>query len=259
MLWQELTSRRHGDVDCSLPLLLPIGAVEQHGPALPVWVDSLIVGELCLELNRRREDDFLLLPPLSVGYSAHHMDFPGSLSLSHETMTAYIGDIAASVVRQGFSTLLILNGHGGNQAVMQVCVEKLGNYYPHLNIMGTSWWKLCAEELGEMAESGFMGNGHAAEFEFSVVEYLRGDLIDYSARSPGARARIPLPQAQGDLLGAGPVSLLRTFKEMTQDGTYGLTDKANRKKGEAIFRAAAGGLEQLLDDIGKLPVRGGPG
>lgn len=255
MFWRELTSRRHGDIDSSLPVLLPIGSIEQHGPALPVWTDTLIVGELCAELNRRRGDDCLLLPPLSVGYSAHHMDFPGSLSLSHETMIAYIGDITASLVKQGFSTLLIINGHGGNQAVMQLCVEKLGNLHPRLNIMGTSWWKLCAGELAEIRESGFMGNGHAAEFEFSLIEYLRPDLIDSSARGPGSLPDIPLPQARGDLLAAGPVSLLRTFKEMTRDGTYGLTDAASPQKGEAVFQAAVGGLEKLLEDIRALAPR----
>lgn len=255
MFWRELTSRRHGDIDSSLPVLLPIGSIEQHGPALPVWTDTLIVGELCAELNRRRGDDCLLLPPLSLGYSAHHMDFPGSLSLSHETMIAYIGDITASLVKQGFSTLLIINGHGGNQAVMQLCVEKLGNLHPRLNIMGTSWWKLCTEALAELQESGFMGNGHAAEFEFSLIEYLRPDLIDSAAKSPGALPTIPLPQARGDLLRAGPVSLLRTFKEMTVDGTYGLTATSSREKGEAIVQAAVGGLEALLNDIGQLPAR----
>ena len=255
MLWQELTWRQHQAIERGTPVVLPIGSTEQHGPALPVWVDSLIIWELCCELNRHRGDDFLLLPPLSVGYSAHHMDFPGSLTLSHETMIAYIGDITAGLVQQGFSTLLIINGHGGNQAVMQLCVEKLGNRYPRLNIMGTSWWKLCTEALAELQESGFMGNGHAAEFEFSLIEYLRPDLIDSAAKSPGALPTIPLPQARGDLLAAGPVSLLRTFKEMTADGTYGLTATSSREKGEAIFQAAVGGIEALLNDIGQLPAR----
>ena len=256
MIWKELTSRQHREIRRDMPVILPIGSTEQHGPALPVWVDTLIAWELCRALEQKHHEDFLLLEPLSVGYSEHHMGFPGSLSLSHETMIHYICDIAASLLRQGYTKLLIFNGHGGNQALMQVCIEKLGNRYPELNIMGCSWWKLCGDELWALRESGFMGNGHAAEFEFSLLEYLRPELVDYAHKNDaGRKPHLPLPQARGDLVEGGPVSLLRNFTEMTEDGTFGMIDKANREKGERIFGAALAALEALFADIAKLPSR----
>ena len=256
MLWQELTSTQHTEVRRDTPVILPIGSTEQHGPALPVCVDTLIASELCRALEQKNREGVLLLEPLGTGYSEHHMSFPGSLSLSHETMISYICDIGACLVRQGYTKLLIFNGHGGNQALMQVCIEKLGNRYPKLNIMGGSWWKLCQSELQALQESGFMGNGHAAEFEFSLLEYLRPELVDYAHKSKtGKKPNLPLPQARGDLVQGGPVSLLRNFAEMTDDGTFGLTDKASREKGEKIFCAALAALEALLADIAKLPDR----
>ncbi|MEM9424561.1 MAG: hypothetical protein AAF975_07230 [Spirochaetota bacterium] len=102
-----------------------------------------------------------------------------------------------------------------------------------------------------------MGNGYAAEFEFSLIEYLRQGLVDYGCKSSGTKGRIPLPQACGDLLQSGSVSLLRSFKEMTEDGTYGRTAKASREKGEKIFLAVLAGFEQLLFDVQKIGRRSG--
>ncbi len=255
MLWQDLTSLQHKEIPQNTAVILPVASIEQHGPALPVCVDNLIGWQLCLELNRCYREQVLILPQIKIGYSQHHMDFPGSLTVSHEALILYICDIVESVVAQGYYNILIFNSHGGNQALMQLCVEKLGNKHKHLNIMGTSWWKLCVAELEALKESGFIGNGHAAEFEFSLMEYLQQDLVNYADRSSGATPQIPLPEARGDLLQGSPVNLLRSFKEMTEDGTYGLTANASRAKGEKIFKVAMAGLKSLLHNINQLERR----
>ena len=127
MLWEEISSQNHASIDRDIPVLINIGSIEQHGPALPVVVDSLIGWDLCLEINKRILNEVLVLPQIKICYSQHHMDFPGTLTVSHETLISYLSEILESVISQGYRNILILNSHGGNQGVMQVSIEKIGN------------------------------------------------------------------------------------------------------------------------------------
>lgn len=257
MFWEEISSKNHESIDRNIPVLLNIASIEQHGPALPVVVDSLIGWELCLAVEKQLAQELLVLPQLKVCYSQHHMDFAGSLTVSHEALLLYLSEMIESVIFQGYKNIFILNSHGGNQGLMQVLIEKIGNKHKSVNIMGTSWWKLCSQELTSVQESGFMGNGHAAEFEFSLAEYLRKDLIDYTHENGGARPDIGFKYSEGDLLQAPSVGLLRTFKEMTQDGTYGLTDKATAEKGEKIFHCAVANIVTVIQEIKNIKTRNG--
>ena len=108
-------------------VVLPIGAIEQHGPHLPVWTDALLA-----ERSSRRAFELLpadvsalLLPTLSYGKSNEHTGFPGTIALSAATLIALLRDIGAAVARSGFSRLLFVNTHGGNKAVLEIMCRDL--------------------------------------------------------------------------------------------------------------------------------------
>ncbi len=255
MFWEFLAYTTIREIDRRTPLIINIGSIEQHGPALPVSTDSLIGWKMVEELEKRMPDKVLVLPQVKIAYSQHHMDFPGSITVSHETLMHYIEDIVDSVVHHGFRNILLFNSHGGNQATVQVLVEKLGNKYPHVNMMGTTWWNLCGDFLSEICESGIMGNGHAAEFEFSLIESICPEKIDYQKKSAGSRPNVGLSWSTNDLIHASKVSLQRTFREMTLDGTFGLTENANADKGKRILAAVNDRFVSLINDIWELPLR----
>jgi len=249
LLWEEISSYNHAEIDKNIPVLFSIGSIEQHGPALPVSTDSLIGWSLCLEIDKQIQNDVIILPQIKMCYSQHHMGFPGTLTVSHETLINYLCEIIESVILQGFRNILILNSHGGNEGIMQITIEKIGSKFMHVNIFGTSWWKISQHELETVQESGLMGNGHAAEFEFSLVEYLRKDLIDNRRKSNGSRPNIGSKWFEGDLLQSPIVKHFKTFKEMTVDGTYGLTKNANIEKGRKIFHYTVKQLIDLIKDV----------
>ena len=85
MNWQELASPEFGEIDRATPVVLPVAAVEQHGPHLPLATDRMIAEFFAEQLNVRLGSSVLVLPTIAVGCSEHHMDFPGSLTLRHET------------------------------------------------------------------------------------------------------------------------------------------------------------------------------
>jgi len=113
MYWRNLTSKEFEGIDRTTPVILPIGAVEQHGPHLNVETDVLIAEYFCDKLNTEISDDVLILPSIAVCASAHHMDFAGSLTVSHETLIRYIKEVLGSVLANGFQNIIIFNGHGG--------------------------------------------------------------------------------------------------------------------------------------------------
>src|ERR1700748_3057074 len=117
MYWQDLASPEFQAIDRKTPVLLPVSAVEQHGPHLPLATDRTIVEHFARQLNERLESSVLILPTVAVGCSDHHMAFAGSLSLRHETFYSVCEEYLLSVYHHGFRNFLILNSHGGNRGV----------------------------------------------------------------------------------------------------------------------------------------------
>src|ERR1035437_7426 len=95
-------------------VVLPLGAVEQHGPHLPVSTDTDIVRQVALQAEKQLSDDILLCPVLPFGSSHHHLSFGGTLSVSISTYTQLITELVESLLTGGFRRIVLLNGHGGN-------------------------------------------------------------------------------------------------------------------------------------------------
>jgi creatinine amidohydrolase len=237
MKWQAMTSAEIAAVDRSTPVVLGIAAIEQHGPHLPVNTDATIGQYLLDALDARLGRDVCILPPVQVCCSEHHMDFAGTLTVRHETMLAYVGDILDSVVAHGFRNLVLFNSHGGNQAIGQVILEKFGVRHPDQRIAVLTWWRLAAPELAKLSESGFGGVGHACEFETSLIMLAQPDAVRRD-RIPGRSNVATYPWAQSDMLVGGRGSLYRSMKEMSGgSGVVGDPTTANAEKGQRITAA----------------------
>jgi creatinine amidohydrolase len=151
MIWDELTSPKIDSLDRDIPVLLPVAATEQHGPHLPLATDRMIGWHFAHSLHLKIPEQVLILPPVAVGCSNHHMDFPGTITVSHEAFATYVEEILESVLAHDFNNLIILNSHGGNQGIGQVILERLG---PEVNQMVlVTWWKLASEALARISES----------------------------------------------------------------------------------------------------------
>ena len=131
-----MTSRRWADLSWQairdLPkdpgvVVLPIGAIEQHGPHLPVWTDALLAERMTSRAFELLPPivSALLLPTLSYGKSNEHTGYPGTIALSAATLMALLRDIGAAVAKSGFTRLLFFNTHGGNKALLEMMVRDL--------------------------------------------------------------------------------------------------------------------------------------
>jgi creatinine amidohydrolase len=252
MIWDELTSGELDRVLRETPVVLPIAATEQHGPHLPVATDRLIVERFAARLSEQLGEQVLVLPVVSVGCSEHHLGFAGTLSVRHETLLRQLDDVLTSVAGHGFTNLVLLNGHGGNSATVQVTVEAFGHRHPLCRVVGTSWWRLAGPELAGLNESGPGGVGHACEFETALLLHFAPQRVRSEAIAPRAN-RSTFPWAEADMLRGARASLYRDFRDMTENGVYGDPSAASAEKGMAIERAVLSSLVELVASLVDAP------
>ncbi|MCC6313106.1 MAG: creatininase family protein [Thermomicrobiales bacterium] len=166
-------------------LLLPTGAVEQHGPHLPLDTDIVDANAVAERAARLLTDPpALVLPPIWWGLSPYWLSFPGTLTLRPETMLALVSDIGASAAHHGFQRVAIVNGHGGNAGLVGVAATQLAEH--GLRAVALSYWDLLGEDLGRIAPGDAGHIGHAGQTETSIQLYLQPE-----------RVREPLPGPEG--------------------------------------------------------------
>lgn len=214
-------------------LLLVVGSTEQHGRHMVFGSDVMQPWEIARRLSERT--GVLLAPPLNYGMSLHHMGFPGSLSLRPQTLTSIIVDLVESAYIHGFRHLLLLNGHGGNTAAIQVAMAEALHELHGLEIHLGIWWR--EPEVRAVLEAAFPGeaSGHADAGETSMVMAIRPDLIrlDRSDHNPEAPP---------------PGFLTRqVFLEQYPHGVIGLDPRrASPELGERMLAAAVKAYEKML-------------
>ncbi len=249
MKWETLTSPEIAALDRAIPLVMNVSAIEQHGPHLPVGTDAMVGAHFLDRLDTTLGPDVLTLPQLKICCSAHHMDFDGTLTVSHETMLAYCVDVAASALAHGFKTFVLFNSHGGNEAIGRVIVEKLGARFPDARIAMMTWWTVARAALLELSESGLGGTGHACELETSLLLHFAQDLVRSEKIADPNMPNVPC-WAQADMLHAPQAALYRSMKEQSGgNGTVGRPSFANAQKGQQISAAVTHQLCTIVRDL----------
>jgi creatinine amidohydrolase len=149
------------------------------------------------------------------------------------------------MVRQGFRRFLILNSHGGNQAIGGVIAEKAAHRWTDAQVVFTSWWRVAAEPLKNLVEGAFPSVGHACEFETSLMLALHPDLVNMAlAVDDGLPPRAePL---QHDLLSGAAATLAIPMHRLTQHGVYGRPTLAKAEKGRRILQQTVAALRDLI-------------
>ena len=248
MIWDQMTSPEIGALSRQQLILLPVSATEQHGDHLPLATDRMIGEHFCNELEKHRSPKILILPSLGIGCSEHHLDFSGTLSLSHQTFWNQMEEVLHSVKTHDFRKLLVFNSHGGNQGIGQVMVEHFGRRHPEVLLVFATWWKLALESLHTLNESGPGGAGHAGEFETSLMLHIAPQLVRREKITRGANQKT-FDWAEGDLLSGPQASLFRSMKEMTPNGVFGDPTYASAEKGKAITKVVMSALLRLVDEL----------
>lgn len=251
MRWEKLTTNEFAGLDRSIPVVLNVAAIEQHGPHLAIDTDVAIGGHFLDRLEARMGDRVLILPQVKVCCSEHHMEFAGTLSIRHETFLAYVGDILESVVRHGFTNIVLFNSHGGNQAIGQVLLETFGSRHRDCRVVMLTWWRLAAPELEAIRESGFAGVNHACEFETSLMLLAAPDSVRHDLIGDMSYVET-FDWANADMIRASRGALFRTMHQMSGGtGVVGDPSTATAAKGERITEAVVAQMERVVTSLAK--------
>jgi creatinine amidohydrolase len=241
-MWKDLTAEElRAKAASDAIVILPVASMEQHGPHLPVGVDTYLCEAVCkAAAERAREVETVVAPTLWCGMAEHHMAFGGTFTFDIPTYRAVLLAFLASIERHGFRRVVIVNGHGGN-------IAALGAFLPDfaretgLSIRALTYFELAIEAMAPILEdqSGVM---HACEAETSMMMAL----------APGSVRTERLAEAFG-MVDARPGPLMRpvvaryrSFKDMTASGVIGDARRANPGKGARLINACADALANWL-------------
>lgn len=219
----------------------PIASFEQHGPHLPFLTDTMETDEIVNRLNTRIPDEVICLPTQWLGYSFHHMRFGGSITATSDTHISVITETVGCLITAGFSKVLIVNGHGGNEADMAVALQKIKETHEHTSVFAASHWRLVAPQLDAIKEAGPLGSGHAGEMETSMMLVIRPDLV--KAERPDLDGIHP------ESVYGGLVSHFQRMDERTRVGVHGDPTFGTAEKGERMLEAIVDGLVDVVHDI----------
>jgi creatinine amidohydrolase len=238
MLLQEMTSPKIDALPRDIVVLIPVASCEQHSLHLPVWTDSFIGQEVARRVNEKIPEDVLVLPVQWLGYSQHHSRYPGTVSAVSATHLDLMLDIVDSMVTKGFRKILLQNSHGGNNAGIQVLLQRLMEKYAGEEAEFYSRWAWASgDALNEIRTLGGAGSGHAGETETAMMLAIRPDLVQTDQLdADGERDGMRVPG----------VASYHRFDQRTEHGGVGDPRPASAEMGEALLEASA---EEAVRDV----------
>jgi creatinine amidohydrolase len=227
-------------------VLLPVASTEQHGPHLATGVDVVLCTEACRRaaVIASEARPVVVAPTVWMGLAEHHVAFGGTFTVSLATWHAVLRDLCQSILRAGFSKILIVNGHGGNATALNALTVELTRE-TGAPIATTNYCVFGEEALREVLEDQ-EGVQHACEAETSMMMATAPDLVD-RGQLPDAHG----PQATLESVLARRVHVWKPFRALTPSGVFGDARRASADKGEKLLDAIARAMAQHL-------IAGGP-
>ena len=260
--WADLTSRHFSQLAASSVInqaiaVLPVAAIEQHGPHLPVSVDTSLVNGVIEAALPHLPDSLpvLFMPTQQVGKSNEHIRYPGTLTLSAQTLISVWTELGACVARAGIKKLLLFNSHGGQVSVMDIVARDLRTAHD-LIVFSSNWYTLpLGEEVMNLftpAEHRF--GIHAGDMETSMMLALREKYVDMK-HAQHFHTQAEERAENYPLLGNGTTAKMGwQIQDYNPYGAAGDASLATAAKGQAVINAAGLQLAQLLQEISSLPL-----
>ena len=220
--------------------LLIFGACENHGDHMPFGSDFIMPFELAKRVAARYGKKMVIFPPIPYGVSSHHKDFFMTVSFEPDTMINVIRDILQSLINNNIRRILIINGHDGNIAPIELASRIIKERNPKVVISCLeSWWTLVGsidKDLFDVWE----GLGHGGEAETSAMLAVRPDLVNMAVAPKDVIPKLP-----------DNVRIYWKFNELTETGATGAPRKATRTKGDRIISILENVLLAFILDMEK--------
>lgn len=248
LTWPEINDA----IELGKVCIVPCGAVEQHGPHLPLDVDMVCPTGIALGAAREVADKALVLPTVCYGYTGHVMDFPGTINTDFEHFMHQVLDITKSLAYHGFKKIVLLNGHGSNMPNLDL-VARRTNLETDAECILAAWWNLLTVDKGFLPrwrQSKFPGGcAHACELETSLYLYLDGDNVRKDLIKNGVISfnEEDSPFNWVDLFAAGPATIISWTSSYSETGVLGEPELATPEKGREAYEEAVKQLVRFIE------------
>lgn len=215
MSWDEINS----EIKKDKTVILVFGAFEAHGKHLPLKTDYFIPHEIAKKVAAKTNS--LMFPPITLGFCYTLRKFPGTVSLSSDTLSSIVYDVFSELIRNGFKKFLVLNGHGGNESIIKNTLKEMSDDFDFKAAL-VSWWKFVEVEAG-----------HADEKEASVFLALGGKLNKEPKQEKFQIYEAQIIPAPDDIL--------------TPSGYIGSVKNISKEKGEKLVSEVEEKLVKIIN------------
>ncbi len=242
MQLQDMSWPAVAALDKDTPIVFPVAALEQHGRHMPLFTDSMLLGEVVRRTAQRLADRVVFAPLVWLGNSDHHLDFAGTLSAPPRTYLDLLGGLLENFIQHGFKRLVFINGHGGNIVPGQQTVFEVRQRHrdrDDLLLLFATYWTVGGEPWKVNPEIKQTRMGHACEWETSmmlrIAPHLVGDLrtvedVDWgNPFEPASRGWIT--------------------RKRTAPGHIGYPRGATAEKGETLFQVFSAQVVAMLERV----------
>jgi creatinine amidohydrolase len=226
--WPEVKSISK---DIRSTIIWPFGAVEQHGPHLPLATDSIFVDEIICEVLKLIPSNIPIkkLPTQYIGFSPEHKGFDGTISLSSNLITLLIKEVGVQLADMGFKRLILINAHGGQISLLNTAARELRSVAPKLSIFPCFLWR-GVDGLSELLTNNEIENGlHASLAETSLMMALKSELVGDERPCEGIETQIP---DGWSLEGNAPTAWFT--EDLSKSGVIGDSKGSNKELGNNL-------------------------
>ena len=252
LYWSELTTPDLAGLDPEATIaVLPVAAIEQHGPHLPLGTDTFIADGMIAEVMRRLPEELsiLVLPTAAIGKSNEHLDYPGTLTHAAETAIRAWSEVGEAVHRAGLRKLVIVSSHGGNVEVVGIVARELRVRLGML-VVGCAWGRFGLPPGLYAREEAAFGI-HAGCVETSLMLHLRPDLVRVDEARDFTPATIEIARDFTHLRPTGHIAFAWMAQDLHPSGAIGDASGASAEKGRATAAFQAGAFIELLHDVAR--------
>jgi creatinine amidohydrolase len=253
--WAEMTTRDFAGSDTSRWIaVLPVAAIEQHGPHLPVFTDTCIAEGMVKRAVELLPDvlPVTFLPVQAIGKSNEHISSPGTLTTTWETATKLWLDIGDSVHRAGVRKLVVVNSHGGNVPMVDIVARELRVRHDML-VVATGWSRL-GEPAGVSAPEEALYGIHGGDSETSIMLHFRPDLVRMEQAEDFRSAQLDFVDEFTHLRAHGLVQFGWKAQDLNPHGVVGNAAAAAAEKGRAVVDHQARAFVALCEDVNRFDI-----
>ena len=253
--WQDLTTVDFEGLDPERAVaVMPLGAIEQHGPHLPLSTDAVIAEEMARRALEQVPDTVpaLLLPTMAVGKSNEHLAYPGTLTVSAKTLMDLWFEVAEGVRRAGLAKILFVNAHGGQPQVMEIVARELRVRHGLLAVT-SSWWHMGLPE-GLVPADEVRHGIHGGTVETSIMLHLRPELVRMDKAETFVSVLPETAAANRRLRHVGGVGIGWQAQDLHPAGVAGDAAAATAETGAAIVAHVTAALAELVTEVSRHPL-----